>query len=98
MKKKTDDSSGGPSQSADDDDEGEGEDEQNELKNVILKKLTHEMEKLGTFFEDVEGNKKLRPAEFLNAEIEDCIGKMNDRKDEIQGGNATALIFCPKNG
>ena len=84
MKKNSENSSGGPSQ---DDGEGEGEEETNELKDVMLPKMTHEMSKLGGFFEETDdGKKKLRPPQFLNVEIEECINRMNDLKEEIQGG------------
>ena len=85
MKKNSENSSGGPIQ---DDDEDEGEDEtRNELKDVMLPRLTHEMSKLGGFFEETDdGRKKLRPLQILNAEIEGCINRMNDLKEEIQGG------------
>ena len=90
MKKNSENSSGGPSQ---DDEEDEGEDETNELKDVMLPKLTHEVSKLGGFFEETDdGRKKLRPQQFLNVEIEDCINKMNDLKDEIQGDYSLEII------
>ena len=89
MKKNSENSSGGPSQY---DEEDEGEDETNELKDVMLPKLTHEMSKLGGFFEETDDGKKLRPLQILNAEIEGCINKMNDLKDEIQGGNSLEII------
>ena len=92
MKKKSEGSSGGPSN---DDEGGEGEeDETNELKDVMLPKLTHEMSKLGGFFEEGDENKKLRPHQFLNVEIEDCISRMNDLKDEIQVGNTLEMLLC----
>ena len=85
MKKKAEESSGGPSNN---DQEGDDEDETNELKDVILPKLAHEVGKLDTFFEEVDDrSKKLRPPQFLQAEIENCIGKMDDLKDDIQVGN-----------
>ena len=96
MKNKAGELSGGAGQPAGDDEDGGGEDEQNELKDVILKKLMHEMNTLGAFFEEVDGNKKLRPSQFLNAEIEDSIGKMKDMKDEIQGGYSMAMVECQK--
>ena len=83
MKKNSENSSGGPSQY---DEEDEGEDETNELKDVMLPKLTHEISKLGGFFEETDDGKKLRPLQILNAEIEGCINRMNDLKEEIQGG------------